>query len=66
MYLSCLDLDLEPTPRLTRLWLANPYRIHQRLCLAFREPGRVLDQSADEYVRDEVHVRCGERAPNES
>ena len=42
MYLSCLDLDLEPTPRLTRLWLANPYRIHQRLCLAFREPDRVL------------------------
>jgi CRISPR system Cascade subunit CasE len=42
MYLSCLDLDPDPTRRLTRLWLSNPYRIHQRLCLAFREPGRVL------------------------
>lgn len=42
MFLSCLDLDPSPTRRLTRLWLANPYRIHQRLCLAFREPGRVL------------------------
>src|SRR3954471_7143159 len=42
MYLSCLDLAPDPTSRGAQRWLANPYRIHQRLCLAFDEPGRML------------------------
>jgi CRISPR system Cascade subunit CasE len=41
-YLSCLDLDPRPTLRGAQLWLANPYRIHQRICLAFDDPGRLL------------------------
>jgi CRISPR system Cascade subunit CasE len=41
-YLSCLDLDLRPTDRGVQLWLANPYRIHQRICMAFDDPGRLL------------------------
>jgi CRISPR system Cascade subunit CasE len=41
-YLSCLDLDPRPSVRGVQLWLANAYRIHQRICLAFDQPGRLL------------------------
>jgi CRISPR system Cascade subunit CasE len=41
-YLSCLDLDPRPDVRGVQLWLANPYRIHQRICMAFDDPGRLL------------------------
>jgi CRISPR system Cascade subunit CasE len=43
MYFSCLDLDPRPYSRGVQQWLSNPYRIHQRLSLAFDEkPGRIL------------------------
>jgi CRISPR system Cascade subunit CasE len=42
MFLSCLDLDPRPTSRGIQRWLANPYRIHQRICLAFDDPRRLL------------------------
>jgi CRISPR system Cascade subunit CasE len=42
MFLSSLDLDPLPTSRGVQRWLANPYRIHQRICLAFDDPGRLL------------------------
>ncbi len=42
MFLSCLDLAPDPYNRGVQLWLSNPYRIHQRLCLAFDNPGRLL------------------------
>ncbi len=38
MYLSCLMIDLgnnPDRPRPGRLWLRKPYRVHQRLCMAF-------------------------------
>ena len=58
MYLSCLEIDASGVRG--RTWLANPYRVHQRLLLAFddgaagrllfrteirREPPRVIVQS---------------------
>ncbi len=43
MYLSCLDLDPRPYSRGVQQWLSNPYRIHQRISLAFDDnPGRIL------------------------
>jgi CRISPR system Cascade subunit CasE len=43
MYLSCLDLDPRPYSRGIQNWLSNPYRIHQRISLAFDgKPGRIL------------------------
>ena len=41
MYLSCLLIDVgtDPDrPRPGRLWLRNPHRVHQRLCMAFPYP----------------------------
>lgn len=46
-YLSCLGLDPDPTNRGVRLWMSNPYRIHQRICRAFDEPGRLLFRLED-------------------
>lgn len=58
MYLSLLSIDV--SDRKGRTWLANPYRVHQRLLMAFpdgqagrvlfrieddREPARILVQS---------------------
>lgn len=47
MYLSCLQIDIggDPSaPRPGRLWLRNPYRVHQRLCMAFpSDPRKKLD-----------------------
>ncbi len=42
MFLSCLDLDPQPASRGIQRWLANSYRIHQRICLAFDDPQRLL------------------------
>jgi CRISPR system Cascade subunit CasE len=47
MFLSCLDLDPRPANRGVQRWLANPYRIHQRICLAFDDPGRLLFRLED-------------------
>ncbi|MHB1416586.1 MAG: type I-E CRISPR-associated protein Cas6/Cse3/CasE, partial [Chloroflexota bacterium] len=46
MYLSCLQIDTgEATGR---RWLANPYRVHQRLAMAFPAGGeRVLFRIED-------------------
>ena len=42
MYLSCLEIDTSAARG--RTWLANPYRVHQRLLMAFPDgdAGRVL------------------------
>lgn len=42
MYLSCLEIDASDTRG--RTWLANPYRVHQRILMAFEDgaAGRVL------------------------
>jgi CRISPR system Cascade subunit CasE len=47
MFLSCVDLDPRPENRRVQRWLANPYRIHQRICLAFEDPGRLLFRLED-------------------
>lgn len=60
MFLSCLTIDTSSTRG--RNWLGNPYRIHQRLCMAFdkTEAGRLLFrvEAEREPARVIVQSRC--------
>lgn len=52
MFLSYLLIDLGENPdrpRPGRLWIRNPYRVHQRLCMAF--PSNVRKTSDAEFLR---------------
>lgn len=50
MYLSLLEVDSRS--HIARTWLGNPYRVHQRLLMAFpdTQPGRVLFRIEDEWA----------------
>jgi CRISPR system Cascade subunit CasE len=49
MYVSLLEIDVRT--QVGRTWLGNPYRVHQRLLMAFpgAEPGRVLFRIENEW-----------------
>jgi len=57
MYLSLLEIDAGS--HIARSWVANPYRVHQRLRLAFpdTEPGRMLFRIEDEWPRPRILVQ---------
>lgn len=57
MYLSLLEIDARS--RIGRTWLANPYRVHQRLLMAFpdADPGRVLFRIEDEWTPPRIIVQ---------
>jgi CRISPR system Cascade subunit CasE len=71
MYLSSLLIDLGANPdhpRPGRQWLRNPYRVHQRLCMAFPS-SEALTQDPDflqpfcpEHFGQQVHVARGAEA----
>ena len=69
MYLSCLPIDVSQVRG--RTWLANPYRVHQRLLMAFpdgkserllfrieagRTPPRIIVQSSLPAVWDRAFL----------
>ena len=58
MYLSLLEVDAGS--RIARSWLGNPYRVHQRLRLAFpgTGPGRILFRIEDEWQRPHILVQA--------
>ena len=66
MYLSTLliDVGVNPDrPRPGRLWLRNPYHVHQRLCMAFPSPSRKSDDpdflkpfEPQDFGHQQVHV----------
>lgn len=62
MYLSCLEIDTNQ--QRGRTWLANPYRVHQRLLMAFPdgEALRVLFRIETEGERPRVIVQSPVRA----
>lgn len=62
MYLSCLEIDAGGARG--RTWLANPYRIHQRLCLAFPDgtAGRVLYRMEADWRPPRIIVQSPEPA----
>ena len=72
MFLSTLLIDtgVDPDrPRPGRLWLRNPYRIHQRLAMAFPSAGRsqtdpdfLRPYRPDDFPTPAVHERRGEHA----
>ncbi len=56
MYLSLLLVDVGANPdrpRPGRGWIANPYRVHQRLCMAFPDIPHVGEGGAAHAARDE-------------
>lgn len=57
VYLSLLEIDSRS--RTGRTWLGNPYRVHQRLLMAFpgAEPGRVLFRIEDEWAPPRIIVQ---------
>jgi CRISPR system Cascade subunit CasE len=57
IYLSCLELELGR--REARRWLSNPYRIHQRLLMAWPDgtAGRVLYRTEAEARRPRILVQ---------
>lgn len=58
MYISLLEID--PRSHVARTWLGNPYRVHQRLLMAFpdADPGRVLFRIEDEWAPPRIIVQC--------
>jgi len=66
MYLSTLliDVGVNPDrPRPGRIWLRNPYHVHQRLCMAFPSPSRKSDDPdflkpfvPQDFGQEQVHV----------
>ena len=58
MYLSLLEIDA--TTHIARTWLGNPYRVHQRLSMAFpgSQPGRVLFRIEDEWSPPRIIVQA--------
>lgn len=72
MYLSCLLIHVgsDPDhPRPGRLWLRNPYHVHQRLCMAFPSAERRSDDEQflkpfkpDDFACGQVHVNRAEEA----
>jgi CRISPR-associated protein Cas6/Cse3/CasE subtype I-E len=66
MYLSQLLIDVGDNPdrvRPGRLWIRNPYRIHQRLCMAFPSKNRKLKDEdfllpfvEDDFFKQPVHT----------
>src|SRR5450830_665124 len=57
MHLSLLEVD--PRSHIARTWLGNPYRVHQRLLMAFpnADPGRVLFRIEDEWAPPRIIVQ---------
>ncbi len=58
MFLSLLEI--EPHSHLARSWLSNPYRVHQRIHIAYASPGagRVLFRIEDGWRRPRVLVQA--------
>lgn len=66
MYLSTLLIDVGANPdrpRPGRLWLRNPYHVHQRLCMAFPSASRKSDDpdflkpfAPQDFGQEQVHV----------
>lgn len=58
MFLSLLEIDA--TAHVARTWLGNPYRVHQRLSMAFpgSQPGRVLFRIEDEWSPPRIIVQA--------
>lgn len=58
MFLSLLEID--SASHLARTWLGNPYRVHQRLSMAFPDsrPGRVLFRIEDEWSPPRIIVQA--------
>ena len=59
MYLSLLEVDARST--MARTWIANPYRVHQRLLMAFpaQPPGRLLFRIEDKWTPLRLLVQSG-------
>jgi hypothetical protein len=57
MHLSLLEVDSRS--HIARTWLGNPYRVHQRLLMAFpnADPGRVLFRIEDEWALPRIIVQ---------
>jgi len=57
MHLSLLEVD--PRSHIARTWLGNPYRVHQRLLMAFpnADPGRILFRIEDEWAPPRIIVQ---------
>ena len=62
MFLSLLAVDSRA--QMARSWLSNPYRVHQRLALAFpgAPPGRLLFRIEDEWSPPRIIVQSGAEA----
>lgn len=58
MHLSLLEIDSRA--HVARTWLGNPYRVHQRLLMAFpdSEPGRVLFRIENEWSPPRIIVQA--------
>ena len=67
MFISTLLIDVggnPDRPRPGRLWLRNPYRVHQRLCMAFPsvrrkngDPEMLHPYAPEDFADGHVHVR---------
>ena len=57
MFLTLLEID--PGSHVARTWLGNPYRVHQRLLMAFpsMDPGRVLFRIEAEWSLPRIIVQ---------
>lgn len=57
MFLSLLEIDSRA--QMARTWLSNPYRVHQRLAMAFpgAPSGRVLFRIEDEWLPPRIIVQ---------
>lgn len=62
MYLSLLSIDSRST--VARAWLGNPYRIHQRLLMAFqgKQPERLLFRVEPEWDLPRLLVQAEQEA----
>jgi CRISPR system Cascade subunit CasE len=62
MYLSLLEIDSHSP--IARTWLANPYRVHQRLLMGVPETerGRVLFRIEDEWAPPRILVQAETQA----
>jgi CRISPR system Cascade subunit CasE len=62
MFLSLLEV--EPRSAVARSWLGNPYRVHQRLRMAYPDSsaGRILFRIEDEWQRPRILVQAEGRA----
>jgi len=62
MFLSLLEID--PAAHIARTWLGNPYRVHQRLSMAFPDSpaGRALFRIEDEWSPPRIIVQTEAKA----